>query len=96
MADDNAIPVRIGHYEILKTIGEPLEALPRGQHSHLHPSLFVPFPALSLGKGNFAVVKLARHTITNLKVANLIMLTPSDQFNIHMLYLFSSFRWPSK
>ena len=28
MADDNAIPVRIGHYEILKTIGGRLEALP--------------------------------------------------------------------
>lgn len=33
MADDNAIPVRIGHYEILKTIGGSLEASPEQQHS---------------------------------------------------------------
>ncbi|CAG2181375.1 unnamed protein product, partial [Oppiella nova] len=41
MADESAIPVRVGHYELVRTIG----------------------------KGNFAVVKLARHQITNAKVA---------------------------
>lgn len=33
MADDNAIPVRIGHYEILKTIGSSLEATLGREHS---------------------------------------------------------------
>ncbi|KAJ6223651.1 hypothetical protein RDWZM_002196 [Blomia tropicalis] len=59
MADDNAIPVRIGHYEILKTIG----------------------------KGNFAVVKLARHTITNLKVAIKVISTKTlDSDQLRKLY----------
>ncbi|CAG2101057.1 unnamed protein product [Medioppia subpectinata] len=49
MADENAIPVRVGHYELVRTIG----------------------------KGNFAVVKLARHQITNAKVAVKVISTRS-------------------
>ncbi|XP_054168435.1 serine/threonine-protein kinase SIK3 homolog [Oppia nitens] len=41
MADETSIPVRVGHYELVRTIG----------------------------KGNFAVVKLAKHAITGSKVA---------------------------
>lgn len=70
MADDNAIPVRIGHYEILKTIGASGGALPPLRCPLFEPLfLILSLPLiLPLGKGNFAVVKLARHTITNLKV----------------------------
>lgn len=40
---DLTVPVRIGHYDLIKTIG----------------------------KGNFAEVKLARHTVLNTKVSHL-------------------------
>lgn len=82
MADDNAIPVRIGHYEILKTIGK---LGPNGGFT-LCPCV----PPLT-GKGNFAVVKLARHTITNLMVG-LFDPFSSMEFNSFSLPL----RWPSK
>ena len=43
VSNDLTVPVRIGHYDLIKTIG----------------------------KGNFAVVKVAQHTVLNAKVSHL-------------------------
>lgn len=47
-SSDPTVPVRIGHYDLIKTIG----------------------------KGNFAVVKVAQHTVLNAKVSHL----PEEQW----------------